>query len=82
MVHQDLNDKVLKNGDIINIHQTVNGENIFIVLDIEDLDIRYGHEISSKYEYDKDELLSRDKFTSEIEWEIVGNLYDYISTKR
>lgn len=82
MIHQDLNDKVLKNGDIINIHQTVNGENIFIVLDIEDLDIRYGHDISVNYQYDKDELLSRDKFTSEIEWEIVGNLYDYISTKR
>ena len=38
MKHKDLTDKELKNGDIIDLHQTVNGQNIFIVLDVETLD--------------------------------------------
>jgi hypothetical protein len=32
----------LENGSIIDIHQTVNGENLFVMLDVKELDLRYG----------------------------------------
>lgn len=79
----DINDKVLENFDLINIHDSVNGENIFIVLDCLDLDIRYAYDPNRKYEYDSDQLLdgtthkslnSPGHFHVEQEWEIVGSL--------
>jgi hypothetical protein len=67
----DKNQTELKNGDIIDIHQTVNGQNIFIVLNVSPLDIRYTFDVP--YEYDKEELLSPSKFTGEVEWEIINS---------
>ena len=76
---KDINNKELKDGDIINIHQTVNGENLFIVLNClkDELDIRYGFDISRKYEYDKTDLL-----TNDVDWEIIANINDIIKTYR
>ncbi len=77
----DKNNKELKNGDIINIHQTVNGEDIFIVVDIKALDIRYGCDLYYKYQYSVSDLLSPNRFNGDVEWEIVGNLYNIIAEK-
>jgi hypothetical protein len=77
----DKNGKELKNGDIIDIHQTVNGEDIFIVVDIKTLDIRYGCDLSYKYQYSVNDLLAPNHFNGDIEWEIVGNLYNIIDLK-
>lgn len=57
-------------GDIIDIHQTVNGHNLFFIKSLEPLDIRYHYDHSYRYQYDMEELLR----ISEIE--IVGNLYN------
>lgn len=70
----DINDRELKSGDIIDLHQTVNGQNLFVVLTIEPLDIRYAYDVTLKYEYNKEEMLAPSKFTGEVEWEIVNNL--------
>lgn len=77
----DKNGKELKNGDIIDIHQTVNGEDIFIVVNIETLDLRYGCDLSYKYQYSVSDLLTPNHFNGDIEWEIVGNLYSIIDEK-
>jgi len=69
----DMNDIQLKNGDIIDIHQTVNGQNIFVIKSLSPLDIRYKFNMS-KYEYDKDDLLSADNHTGETTFEIIGNI--------
>ena len=74
----DMNDKKLNNGDIINIHQTINGQNEFIILNINPLDIRYKYDINHKYEYDKEDLLKPDKFTGESTYEIIGNINNTI----
>lgn len=68
---RDINDRVLKNLDVIDLHQTVNGENLFIVADLEAKDIRYFHNPSLKYEYSVDDLFRADKYTGEVEFEIV-----------
>lgn len=66
----------LRVGSIVNIHQTVNGRNLFVVLNLEELDVRYAHDLTYKYEYDMRELLDLDEDYKEIE--IVGNIYDYL----
>lgn len=71
----DINERRLKNGDVIDLHQTVNGQNLFVVFTIEPLDIRYAHDVTRKYEYDKEEMLSPSRFTGEVDWEIVNNIY-------
>ena len=78
MKHKDLIDKELKNGDIIDLHQTVNGQNIFIVLDVETLDIRYIHDFNYKYQYSAIDMLKPCQFRGDTEWEIIGNIYDVI----
>lgn len=75
----DTNDKELKNGDIINLHQTVNGQHLFVVLNVDILDIRYSYDLTRKYEYDKAELLAPSKFNGLVEWEIVDNIYTMIT---
>ncbi len=75
----DKNGVNLRDGSIINIHQTVNGRSLFVVLkfnDINELDVRYAHDLTYKYEYDIKELLDLDEDFKEIE--IVGNIYDLI----
>lgn len=77
----DKNEKQVAKGDIIDLHQTVNGENIFVVLSISPLDIRYGHDLSRGYEYDKNDLLKPFDFRGETDYEIVGNIYEFLKKK-
>ena len=68
-VAKDKYNQEIKNGDIIDIHQTVNGCRYFVVIDLDNLDVRYydnNHQgvgfdtwvaIDRKYEYDVEELL-------------------------
>jgi len=73
----DKNGKELKDGDIIDIHQTVNGRNMFVVMNINPLDIRYAFDLSYYYEYDREELLdARIPYDCEPTFEIVGNIND------
>ena len=78
----DKNGIELTNGSIINIHQTVNGENIFVMLDVENLDLRYGFNLSYKYQYSETDLLAPNHFNGDVEWEIIGNLNDVIKNYR
>lgn len=87
MVLKDKYDANVINGSIINMHQTINGEKIFVVLDakvvsVEDIDVRYGFDLSREYEYSVTDLFSPSKFTGEVEFEIVGNIYSFIKTFR
>lgn len=75
MIRLDKNGRELKNGDVIDLHQTVNGQNLFVIFQTSPLDIRYGHNVNRKYEYDKEALLKPCKYTGETEYEIVSNIY-------
>ena len=75
MKRLDKNEREVKNGDVIDLHQTVNGQNLFVVFTVEPLDIRYAHDVTRKYEYDKEELFKPCKYSGEVEYEIVSNLY-------
>lgn len=77
MEFRDINDNIIKNGDVINIHQTVNGQSNFVVLNVETLDIRYAFDLAYVYEYDCLQLLDSHCDIKEIE--IVGNIYDYLN---
>lgn len=77
MKYIDKNNKELNDGDMIDIHQTVNGCNIFLVKTIEPLDIRYGYDFNRKYEYNKEDLFKPDFFTGEIELEVIRNIYTH-----
>ena len=68
----------LSNGDIIDINQTVNGENKFIVLSLKPLDIRYHRDLSLSYEYDKEELLLPDPIYG-TEIKIIGNINEILN---
>lgn len=70
----------IRKGSIVDIHQTVNGENLFVILEVEPLDIVYGYDLNSKYEYDKKDLL--DIHTDYKEVEVVGNIYEFLDQKR
>ena len=72
-MYRDLNDVELKSGDIIDIHQTVNGQNLFLVKSVEPLDIEYFELPGKKYEYDKVELLAVCKYEGIATFEIVGH---------
>ena len=73
---KDKNEKELFKGAIINLHQTVNGQNLFVVLSVNPLDIRYAHDLLREYEYNKEELLAPSRFTGETEWEIINDIYN------
>ena len=72
----DKNEIEVKNGDIIDIHQTVNGQNLFVIINTEPLDIRYNYDLIRTYEYDKESLLEPCKYSGEVDFEIVGNIQD------
>lgn len=74
----DKNGNLVKNGDVIDLHQTVNGQNLFIVLNIEPLDVRYAHDLNYKYQYDQEELFKPSEFTGEVDFEIKANIYNLI----
>lgn len=67
----DRNGKELFKGATIDLHQTVNGQNLFVVLSVTPLDIRYAHDLTREYEYDKEDMLAPSRFTGETDWEIV-----------
>lgn len=72
----DRNNEEVINGSVINIHQTVNGQNIFVVLFSDNgLHVVYGHDLTRSYEYDKEELLKPSIFSGESDFEIIGNVY-------
>ena len=73
----DKNGQPITPGSIIDIHQTVNGQSRFVVLEVDSLDVRYAHDLLRKYEYDVGELLDLDVLLSDKEIEIVGNIYNY-----
>jgi len=72
----DINGKELQNGSVIDIHQTVNGQNLFVIFGLDPLDVRYHHDVKRAYEYDTVDLLAPCRFTGETEFEIVGHITD------
>jgi len=78
----DRAEKEAVKGDIINLHQTVNGQNLFVLLSINPLDIRYAHDLLREYEYDKAEMLAPCRFTGETKYEIVANIYNVMQMKQ
>ena len=71
----DKNGKEIYEGDIIDIHQTVNGQNLFIIT-IQDLKVMPTYLYGDAYEYNVLELLDYYKHFDEIEIEVVGNIYE------
>jgi len=76
MRYIDKNGKAAGRGDVVNINQTVNGQSLFVIFNVNPLDVRYEYDLSREYEYDKDDLLRPSEFTGETEWEIVDNIQD------
>jgi len=74
MKHFDKNDIELKDGDIFDIHQTVNGSSLFLAVTVDPLDIEYAEHPGYKYEYNKEELLAACPVEGVTEFEIVGNI--------
>lgn len=71
----DKNGKEIYEGDIIDIHQTVNGQNLFIIT-IQDLKVMPTYLYGDAYEYNVLDLLDYYKHFDEIEIEVVGNIYE------
>lgn len=61
----------LEVGNVFDIYQTVNGQNLFYVAGLGPLDIRYNLDRSRIYEYNKYDLISPCRFTGESEFTII-----------
>lgn len=81
MILRDKNGNNVESGSVIDLGQTVNGQNLFVVLTISPIDVRYGHDLNRKYEYDIDELFRHCKYSGEVDFEIVSNIYDLILSR-
>jgi hypothetical protein len=72
-MYYDKHGDQVKKGDVIDLHQTVNGCRIFVILSVEPLDIRYGYDLRRKYEYDMKEFFYQSGYEA-TEFEIVNNI--------
>lgn len=72
---RDANGVEICEGDIIDIHQTVNGQNLFIIT-IQNLKVVPTYLNGDSYEYNVLELLDYYKHFDEIEIEVIGNIYE------
>lgn len=72
----DKNDRTLQVGDVVDMHQTIDGENIFFVLSVDPLDVRFKYDHRRKYQdsYDVNQLFAPCRYSGEVDWEIIGNL--------
>lgn len=71
----DRNDRKYKDGDVIDIHQTVNGCRHFLIETLEPLEIFYYQDfkLGRKYEYDQIELLTNSvPYDTQTETEIIS----------
>lgn len=71
---RDVNDKELQVGDIIDLHQTVDGQNLFVIASLSPLDVRYHYDMTRRYQYDQKALLAPCRHSGEVEYEIVGHV--------
>lgn len=60
---KDVNRREVSKGDVIDLHQTVNGENLFVVLALEPLKVVYGFDLCRDYEYDVEDLFAPCKYS-------------------
>ena len=82
VVAYDMHGVQVVKGSIIDINQTVNGENLFVVLDLEKQDVRYSWDLDYKYQYDILDLLLPNKLNGNVDFEIVGNIYTLFDNYR
>jgi hypothetical protein len=82
VVAYDMHGAQVVKGSIIDINQTVNGENLFVVLDLEKQDVRYSWDLDYKYQYDVLDLLLPNKINGNVDFEIVGNIYTLFDNYR
>lgn len=71
MDYFDKNGTKLIDNSIIDLHQTVNGCRYFLVVSVENKDMRYLHDLSYKYQYDFEDALRPCIYSGETDWEIV-----------
>lgn len=74
MPYFDKNGIEVKDGDVIDLHQTVNGSGQFVIKTVNPLDIRYSYDTDRFYEYDQEELLKPCKYSGLTEYEIISNI--------
>lgn len=68
---KDSNGKEIFEGDILEAHQTINGQSRFVIKNcIGEFDLRYAYDLDRKYEYNIKSFLEID------ELEIIGNIYE------
>ena len=78
---EDKYGKKLKKGDVIDLNQTVNGQNLFLIEGIEPLEVSY-YLNGRKYEYDKQDLLAPCRYSGEVDWEILNKYRTIINSNK
>lgn len=73
---EDMNGQFLQPGDIVDMHQTIDGENIFFVLSVDPLDVRFKYDHTRKYQdsYNVNDLFAPCRYSGEVDWEIIGSV--------